>query len=64
MFSTVQRNVFWESYTIARKPQDHTFYGSGIKRIKDSKERLFIRIQTHNLQIFRVIPVIKLQNDT
>ena len=34
------------------------------KHIKDSKERLFIRTQTHNLQIFGVIPFVKLQNNT
>ena len=35
-----------------------------IKHIKGSNERLFIMTQTHSLQIFRVIPFIKLQNDT
>ena len=34
------------------------------KHIKLSKERLFLKTQTHNLQIFGVIPFIKLQNDT
>ena len=34
------------------------------RNIKSSKERLFIRTQTHNLQIFGVIPFDKLQNDT
>ena len=34
------------------------------KHIKGSKERLFIMTQTHNLQIVRVIPFVKLQNDT
>ena len=33
------------------------------KHIKDSKERLFIMTQTHNLQIFGVIPFDELQND-
>ena len=34
------------------------------KHIKGSKERLFIMTQTHNMQIFGVIPFVKLQNDT
>ena len=34
------------------------------EHIKGSRERLFIRTQTHNLQIFGVIPLFKLQNDT
>ena len=34
------------------------------EHIKGSKERLFIRTQTYNLQIFGVIPLFKLQNDT
>ena len=34
------------------------------KHVKGSKERLFIRTQTHDLQIFGVIPFVKLQNDT
>ena len=34
------------------------------KYIKDSKERSFIMTQTHNLQIFRVTPFVKLQSDT
>ena len=34
------------------------------KHIKGSTERLFIRTQTHNLQIFVVIPFVKLHNDT
>ena len=29
-----------------------------------TKKRLFIMTQTHNLQIFGVIPFVKLQNDT
>ena len=29
-----------------------------------SKERLFIRTQTHSLLIFEVIPFVRLQNDT
>ena len=33
------------------------------KHIKGSKERLFIRTQTRNLQIFGVFPLVKLQND-
>ena len=33
------------------------------KHIKGSKEPLFIRTQTHNLQISGVIPFVKLQND-
>ena len=37
---------------------------SSAKHMKDSKEHLFIRTQTHSLQIFRVIPFIKQQNDT
>ena len=32
--------------------------------IKSSKERLSIVTQTHNLQIFEVIPFVKLQNNT
>ena len=32
--------------------------------MKDSKERLFIMTQTHNLQIFGVNPFVKRQNDT
>ena len=32
--------------------------------MKGSKEHLFIMTQTHNLQIFGVIPFAKLQNDT
>ena len=31
---------------------------------KKQKKRLFIGTQTHNLQIFGVIPFVKLQNDT
>ena len=31
------------------------------KLMKGSKERLFIRTQTHSLQIFGVIPFVKLQ---
>ena len=34
------------------------------KHIKGSKERLFIITQSHSLQIFGVIPFVKLQNDT
>ena len=34
------------------------------KYIKGSKECLFIRTQTHNLQIFGVILFVKLQKDT
>ena len=34
------------------------------KHRKGSKERLFIRTQTHNLPIFGVIPFVKLQNET
>ena len=39
---------------------------SGIrsKHIKDSKVRLFIRTQTHSLQIFGAIPFVKRLNDT
>ena len=37
---------------------------SRTKHMKGSKERLFIRTQTHNLQIFGVTPFVKLQNDT
>ena len=33
------------------------------KHIKSSKERLFIMTQTHNLQIFGVIPFVKLINE-
>ena len=33
-------------------------------KIKGSKERLFIRSQTHSLQIFGVIPFVSLQNNT
>ena len=33
------------------------------KHIKGSKERLFIVTQTHSLQMFGVIPFVKLQND-
>ena len=33
------------------------------KHIKGSKEHLFIRTQTHNLQILRVIPFVRLQNN-
>ena len=36
---------------------------SGSKHIKGSKERYLVG-QKHNLQIFEVIPFIKLQNDT
>ena len=32
--------------------------------MKGSNERLFIRTQTHNLQIFGVIPFVKLQKYT
>ena len=32
--------------------------------MKGSKERLFIMTQTRNLQIFGVIPLVKLQKDT
>ena len=34
------------------------------KHIKGSKECLFMRTQTHTLHIFRVIPFVKLQNNT
>ena len=34
------------------------------KHIKGSKERLFIRTQTHTLQTVGVIPFVRLQNDT
>ena len=34
------------------------------KHIKGSNERLFIRTQTHSLQIFGKLPFAKLQNDT
>ena len=34
------------------------------KHTKDSKERLFIMKQTNYLQIFGVIPFVKLQNNT
>ena len=34
------------------------------KHMKGSKERLFIRTQTPNMQIFGKIPFAKLQNDT
>ena len=33
------------------------------KCIKGSKERLSVMIQTHSLQMFGVIPFVKLQND-
>ena len=36
----------------------------GTKHIKGSEERLFILTQTHNLQVFGVIPFVKLQNNT
>ena len=32
--------------------------------VSGEKECLFIRTQTHNLQIFGVIPFVKLQNNT
>ena len=36
----------------------------GAQHIKVSKERLFIMTQTRSLQMFGVIPFVKLQNDT
>ena len=51
------------SHTLLRK---HLFgsIGGKIQKLKGSKERLFIRTQTHNLQIFGIILFIKLQSYT
>ena len=44
-----------------KKDNPRTLYNDGLKHIKDSKERLFIRTQTHSLQILGVISFVKLQ---
>ena len=51
----------WNTYNSLEAPE--TQRECCLKHVKDSKERYLLG-QKHNLQIFAVILVIKLQNDT
>ena len=64
--ATQQSNLFIRinnddvpSMSVSLKNQSST-----VENTKGSKERLFIMTQTHNLQIFGVIPFVMPQNDT
>ena len=50
--------------TISQSTSEYSLKSSPSLHIKGSKERLLIMTQTHALQMFVVIPFVKLQNNS
>ena len=65
LLKNTQSHALWSvNYTRMWNKNDCQRSKTRPKHIKGSKERLFIRTQTHSLHISGEIPFVKLQNDT